>query len=130
MFLCFSRLSGQPQKKLAVLPTCAQMESKPPTLLIKKASFLCATTLQREEKSFTFKFYILWFFGIISILKRSWGLMYTGCVHTKMLSTLHGWPRSWHTHISSSLELLAMLGNLIMSKRAFLRVIFTLVTNR
>lgn len=49
---CFSRLSGQPQTKLAALPTCAQMESKPPTLLIKKASFLCATTLQREGKIF------------------------------------------------------------------------------
>lgn len=97
-FLCFSRLSGQPQTKLAVLPTCAQMESKPPTLLIKKASFLCATTLQRKEKAFTFKFYSLWFVGNFSILKRSWGLMYTGCVRTKMLSTLHGWPSVIHIH--------------------------------
>lgn len=93
----FLRLSGQPQTKLAALPTCAQMESKPPTLLIKKASFLCATTLQREEKSFTFKSYKLYI------------LQFVGNISTHGVSAQKCRVRFMGGLVSSSLELLATL---------------------
>lgn len=63
VLLCFSRSSGEAPTKSAALPNCAPTESERLTLPTKKASFLCATTLQREGKTMSFAI-----FGLFKIL--------------------------------------------------------------